>query len=350
MIEDLCRNIYNIGAELKCGLPAISCLCPDKSAYEYLCYQCNRMQQDITREDYELTFSYLSGEIQITHAFVKEFECAVEDWNGYNIINVVADNAYDEISNIAKWCNSDKEISIELVAMAMTQAALFRTRKVSYINLVNAFKTDQFIDYFWNLMSALMKRMKEGKDSSRLWDELGRCFDNLQMIYEMRDKIGQQLNHYINQICIGLEQTKHRLRQWESFIQTEQDFICMKRNSRDLPEFMFRSIDIDRKIVEYEPQNSTRRDLVRMCRVLKEYLANYQMQKQRVNEDTYNKLMLGLGSFAAGDTSDIDSITELKGIDLKSDCAWRANADIIYKYLDKIRRRNCVSKYMANKP
>lgn len=341
MIEELCRNIYNAKLKLNCELSSTNCLCPEKSAYEYLCYQCYLTQKGITEEDYALQLNRESGEIAVCHEFEKEISCSSVDWTGYQIINIIVDNVKEEIEKMPPLPEKYKLPVVELVALAMTQAAMFRTREVSYVNMVSAYKTEQFINHFLNLVLVIMQCMQGKAVCDELLDELSQCIEDINIIYENRSKIGEQFCHYQKLICKGLEGTKYYIGMEQTFLRQQDEINRNKQNADSLTKFMFCCIDTDGKIVEHEFEA----EFISVCVILKKYLKSYQEKKQCIEQETYKRILLSLGRFSDKEDIDIHSIEGLKQLDLESSNAWAANAKIIFDYLQGIRRTNLIVAY-----
>lgn len=301
------------------------------------------------KEDYKLTFNPESGRIKIEHQFKREIECTSEIWAGYGIINIVVRNAKRKINKISEWLDEYKKTIIKSVALAMTQAWVFKKREISYVNLSKAFSTGEFLDYFWNMTAAIMRRMKDGKDCKKLWEEFGDNLDDIRAIYEKREEIGRQYRNYLRLICKGLERTKHGLKVQDMFLMQQNMLIDKKINSNSLTEFIFCGADTDGKIIEYDPQDGTSKDFIEMCMVLRDVLMNYQDQKHVIEPKSYEKLVSVLDLYTAGAQTDIASIAGLDKLDLKSGIDWRANADIVFNYLQRIRRENMIMEYVLSR-
>lgn len=68
-------------------------------------------------------------------------------------------------------------------------------------------------------------------------------------------------------------------------------------------------------------------------------------KKHRINQETYRKILGSLGRFSDKEDIDIYSIPGLEKLDLKSSDVWSANAKIVFKYLQGIRRKNLIVVY-----
>lgn len=344
MIEEFCRNIYNIGLRLNCHLSSANCLCPDKSSYEYLCYQCYLTQKDRSHEEYRIRFNTESGKIMIGHDFKQEKPCGSANWAGYEIVNIVVEDAGDRLKKCMCFLEKEEQSIVELVALALTYAVSFGKREISYISMVDAFKPEQFMDHFWNLSFVVMQRFCDGKDCGKLLDELSRCMDDLRVIYGRREEMGEQFHDYLGIVCRGLEETEHSLAMGESFLWQQYQLIDRKIASKSLGEFIFCGTDTDGKLVGYELHKEIEEEFVGICSVLKNFFVCYQEQKHAIKQDTFDKLIAALNLFAS-EKVDVNSIRGLEKLDLQSAKAWRANAKLIRQYLWAAKGRNLIRQY-----
>lgn len=339
MIEDFCRNIFNVGLNLSCSLPSVNCLCPEKSAYEYLCYQCYLSQKSISEEDYDLKFNVETGKVVVDHKFEKEDSCSSPDWIGYQIINVTVERV--ELEEFLRLSQKYEASIIELVALALTQTAIFRHKEVAYISVINAFKTEQFINHFWNLLLAIMQHMNGEKDCTSLLDELSRCIMDINTIYGQFEQVGRQFNKYLEFICLGLERRGHSLGIEQAFLSQQGELVSDKQKANTLEEFLFICRDTDGKIVEHEFKN----EFIRLCTLLKKYLMSYQEQSHAIRFETYDRILSALNLFSEEKEFVANSIKGLEMLDLQTTNAWKANADIVLRYLQSVRKRNIVVAY-----
>lgn len=340
MIEQFCRNIYNIGLQLKCNLSSNNCRCPDKDAYEFLCYQCYLGLKDILNEDYQLKFNGDSGEVIIFHDFKQENPCISADWTGHQIINVIVENVKDKIEESKKWDEKSRELVVELVALSLTQAAIRDIRIIPYSSIVNAFKVEQFVDFFWNLSVNILQRMRLGRDFSKLLNRMCQCINDINAIYDNRQRIGDQFYHYLDLICKGLEGTSHNLLMEQNFLYRQGEAIRKKQSANNLEDFLFCGMDTDGKIVESELKET----FIKMCTIMKQYLISYQQQTQIIDSNIYQKFILLFSLFAV-DGLDISFMDGLEKLKLQTANAWTANAGIVLRYLQKVRKENKILSY-----
>lgn len=329
-----------MGIQPRCDVSFINCRCPDKDSYEYLCYQCYLTQKDISDEDYKLKFNANTGKVIIFHDFKKEILCDKEEGKKHQIINITENNAQDEIKKGIKWDEKYSESGIELVALSLTQAYFRKIKVIPYTNFVYAFKTDQFVDYFWNLSINVMQNMQSGKDCKSLLIEMYKCIDDINTIYINRERIGKHFSNYLRSICKGLEKIKYKLINREKFLFQQNELIVKKNDAKKLEEFLFYCVDTDGKLVEYEFKN----EFIRLCFIIKEYIVNYQKQKNTIEPKIYDNLISVLNLF---DTEglDISTIKGLEKLNLEITKAWRANAGVICRYLQSIRKINMITAY-----
>lgn len=339
MIEKYCRYIYTVGITTDCSLSKINCLCPDKSSYEYLCYQCHTAQNDMSNENYQLKFDADSGEICIQHVFQCEIPCTSPAWVNYQIINMGVQNicSDDEKNNV----DSDRHqwAIVELVALALACAAVSEDRGLPYISMVDAFKPEQCMNHLRNLSNVIMQRIRSGKSCENSLKELCRCMEHLNMIYEQRERIGNEFRNYLENVCIGLESLGHGIELEQSFLWQACNLIDNKKTAESIEQFLFCGVDTDGQtpeIWQYAFEN--------ICLVLREFLVNYQEQKCIMKEEDYVKLIAMLNMFAS-EKVDIHTIKGLEQLDLQSTNAWKANADIVIKYLKNIVPKNLIKMF-----
>lgn len=344
MVEELCRCIYNVGLKLDCNLSKYNCLCPTEKDYELLCYQCYLRQKEESGEVYKLKLNAESGEIKICHEFEYEDPCVSVEWVGYQIVNVIVENVCDKVKKSAKPSHKSINAIIELVALAMTQVISFERGEVSYINMIDAFYTEQFIAHFWNLLCAVMRQFQKGKDNKKLLKELRQCISGINTIYENRREIGEQFGEYLIKICAGLERAGCGLELRHSFLGKQNELINGKMDAETIEEFIFCCIDTDGKFTEYEYLKGMRDEFLTVISVIKKYLINYQEQKNRIDSEIYEQLVSALNLFATEEVN-IGSIEELRKIDFQSENSWKANAGVVLQHLQNMRRRNLIEAY-----
>lgn len=332
MIEEYCRDIYNVGRKTDCSLSKINCLCPDKSSYEYLCYQCHAAQNDISSEEYQPKIDADSGEICIQHDFQYEISCTSPDWVDYQIINIGVSNICDEMKKNKVCSERLQQAIVELVALALACAAVSEDRGISYISMIDAFKPEQCMNHLWNLSNVIMQRIHSGKNCEKSLKKLCQCMEHLNMIYEQRERIGNEFRNYLENVCLGLESIGHGIELEQSFLWQAYNLINNKKTSESIEQFVFCGADTDGETVEIW------RDAFKdLCFVLKEFLINYQEQKHIMKVEDYDKL-IGMLNMFASEKVDIHTIKGLEQLNLQSTIAWTANADLVIRYLKNVAR------------
>lgn len=339
MIEEYCRNIYNVGRKTDCSLSKNNCLCPDKSSYEYLCYQCHTAQSDLSDEVYQPKIVDGSGEIRIQHDFQWEIPCSSPEWAGYQIINIDVPNICDEIKKSEDDSDTLRQKVVELVALALTYAAVSEDREIPYISMIDAFKPEECMNHFWNLSSVIMRRIQGGKDCKNSLQQLCQCMEHLNMIYEQRERIGNEFRNYLEAIYRGLESVGYNIGLEQPFLLQEYNLINDKKTSESIEQFVFCGIDSNGEETEI-----WRNVFKELCFVMREFLINYQEQNQMMEIEEYAKLIAVLDLFAL-EKADVHAIKGLEGLDLQSTKAWKANADIVMQYLKKFARKNEIKMF-----
>lgn len=343
MVEEYCRILYNVGLDLKCSLSGANCVCPDKDTYEYLCYQLYLVRKATSGEMYTFKFQRNTGKIIIEHKFVMEKFCQDCDWSKQELVRIVLDDVLSEINKNKAILPSLMKTDTGLTALALTQQnGRFRSMDILFTHMVDAFRTEQFMDHFWNLSYAVMEKFQAGKDCEQLLVQLGKCMDDVNKIFEKREQTGRQIQEYCKRIYIGFERRGIYIPMHRDFYTQQCKFLDSKMNADSIEDFIFCSIDDDGKTSEYEQE--TVNAFINMCCVLKEYIVGFQEHRHKIDSDQYEKVVSALSVFSMKEV-DISSIKGLEKVNFQTATAWRANAGIILRYFWKIKQDSCITVY-----
>jgi hypothetical protein len=137
---------------------------------------------------------------------------------------------------------------------------------------------------------------------------------------------------------MGLEKHECGLGIAQIFLLHQKEFLENKNKANSLIDFLFVCVDTDGKIVQHEFQKV----FLQLCVVLKKYLIGYQ---SNIGSSVYQNIIRALNLFPEDPRFDLNTIKELQNINSQTANAWRANANSISLYIQKIRKRYCIEAY-----
>ena len=349
MTEDICKFIYNVGLNLDCDVRTINCVCPEDDTYNYMWYYCEMINNKGSLSDNAtlIKLNMDSGEVVINTEFKRKELCEYHDDFPENspirIKMILGEGDADNGIKCFERIQFDRQISIiSFTAAALTQTALLREIRVSYISLVSAVNPDKFLFHFWNMLYALMERFEDEKSFSSILEKFNQYLLDLIQIYEFRGDFIEQLNDYLTVISEGISDVADDEKIWTAGCRVLKNKNKDRKNQSDLISFLL--YDDDNRILSNK-EGHQEKLITHLADLLNIYLENYQNKTHRIESGLYQNLMRNLQWFSSSKNINIGQIKGLERLNFETTTGWRANAKLICQYLNKLKTPNQIVSY-----
>lgn len=354
MSENMYRSLCNVGVSLTCESRSGHCLCPNQNSYQMICFRFYKILKESAEEMkgynelYNDAISLVNrlgmNKVQILDKTVGRLYIRPEEFHmefcadEKSVVKIAAPVRDDDIKLFKKLKSGHQVALISLTALANTQMAILgHGEDINFIDMLSICRAELFMEYFWNLTYNVMDSIHSGKNCEIWGQRLGRYLQGITRLYQNRTSLGDVFLNYRDLICKGLERHNIRWRDFDIVYASINKFAIQKKQTQSFDDFIFASQDDKDMLMGY---------FKRILLALKDYLKSY-IDGVSSQETFVNDLRRELDAFILNCEVDLLSTDHLEGILQNSKRTYKANADMIIRYLRKVGRSRVIKQYEA---